>query len=80
MDSDSNMKLKLVKVQCNLQEEVPKFGNSKLDIIQLQLEQEERNGSNRISLVPSALTCSPMFFFLQEKGDQCERTCQDVNS
>lgn len=79
MDSDSNMKFKLVKVQCNLQKELPKFGNSKLDIIQLQLEQEERNGFNRISLVPSSLTYSWGFFF-QEKGDPCEHACQDVNS
>lgn len=56
MDSNSNMKFKLVKVQSNLQKEVPKFGNSNLDRIQLQLEQEERNGFNRISLVPSSLT------------------------
>lgn len=41
VDSDSNMKFKLVKVQCNLQKEVPKFGNSNLDLIQLQLEKEE---------------------------------------
>lgn len=41
VDSDSNMKFKLVKVQCNLQKEVPKFGNSNLDVIHLQLEQEE---------------------------------------
>ncbi|KQK75350.1 hypothetical protein AAES_147277 [Amazona aestiva] len=41
VDSDSNMKFKPVKVQCNLQKEMPKFGNSNLDVIQLQLEQEE---------------------------------------
>lgn len=62
MDSNSNMKFKLVKVQCNLQKEVPKFGNSNLDRIQLQLEKEERNGFNRISLVPSSLTYSCFFF------------------
>lgn len=58
MDSYSNM----VKVQFNLQKKVPKSGNSNLDTIQLQLEQEERNGFNRINLVLSSLTCSLMFF------------------
>lgn len=71
-------KFKLVKVQCNLQKELPKFGSSNLDVIQLQLEQEERNGFNRMSLAPSSLTYSLMFF--QEKGHQCEHACQDVNS
>lgn len=68
MDSDSNMKLKLVKVQCNFQKEMLKFGNSNLDMIQLQLEQEERNEFNRISLVSSPLTCSLMGFFSGERS------------
>lgn len=55
-------KFKLVKVQCNLQKELPKFGSSNLDVIQLQLEQEERNGFNRMSLAPSSLTYLFMFF------------------
>lgn len=63
MGSDSNMKLKLVEVQCNFQKQMLKFGNSNLDVIQLQLEQEERNEFNRISLVSSSLTCSLMGFF-----------------
>lgn len=66
VDSDSNMKTKLVKVQCNLWKEVPKFGNSNLDAFQLQLEQE-MNRSNTISLLPSSFTYSLVRFFFRRK-------------
>lgn len=68
VDSDSNMNTKLVKVQCNLWKEVPKFGNSNPDAFQLQLEQEERNRFNTISLVPSSFTYSLVRFFSGERS------------
>lgn len=62
MDSDSNMKIKLVQIQCNLRKQVSNFGNSNLDAFRLQLEQE-RNRFNTISLVPSSFTHSLVGFF-----------------
>lgn len=47
VNSDVNM----VKVQHDFQKEMPKLGNWNLDVTQLQLDQEERNGFNRICLV-----------------------------
>lgn len=60
MNSDADMKFQLVKVQCNFSEEVPKLRIWNLDAIQLQLEQEERNGFNSIPLAPSSLTSLPV--------------------
>ena len=78
MDSDSNMKFKLVKVQCNLQKEVPKFGNSDLEVILLRLEQEERTDLTEFVWFPRLSPVHSWFF--EEKGGHCEHACQDVNS